>query len=91
VGPGIIVTVATTIGLLVSRSSKVPLSAEIGIAVLTGVVIVSTVLWQAPAHERLARGFDAVVHRMLVQTNWLRTLCWTVLAVLDIWPVGRVV
>ena len=37
----------------------------------------STVFLQVPCHDRLARGFDAVVHARLVRSNWLRTLAWT--------------
>jgi hypothetical protein len=50
---------------------------------LIALVIVSTVVWQAPAHDRLAHGFDAAVHAKLVRTNWIRTVAWTTLALLD--------
>ena len=40
------------------------------------VIWASTALLQAPAHGRLAKGFDAAVHRRLVQTNWIRTIFW---------------
>lgn len=45
-------------------------------ALLLGGVWISTALLQAPAHGRLARGFDAAVHRRLVRSNWIRTLAW---------------
>jgi hypothetical protein len=45
-------------------------------ALLLGGVWISTALLQAPAHGRLAQGFDAVVHRRLVRSNWIRTLAW---------------
>jgi hypothetical protein len=45
-------------------------------ALLLGGIWVSTALLQAPAHGRLARGFDAAVHRRLVRSNWIRTLAW---------------
>jgi hypothetical protein len=38
---------------------------------------VSTGLWQVPAHRRLEGGFDAVTHRRLLQTNWVRTVAWS--------------
>jgi hypothetical protein len=37
---------------------------------------------QVPLHTRLARGFDPAAHRQLVRTNWLRTLAWTLRALL---------
>ena len=89
VGPGVIATIITTIGLLVSRPRGVPVVGESAIAVLIVTVIVSTALWQAPAHERLAQGYDAGIHARLVRTNWFRTLCWTVIGVLDLWLVSR--
>jgi hypothetical protein len=38
---------------------------------------VGTGAFYAPLHGRLADGFDVDLHRLLVQTNWLRTLAWT--------------
>jgi hypothetical protein len=32
---------------------------------------------QVRLHSRLADGFDAAIHRRLVQSNWLRTAAWT--------------
>lgn len=49
---------------------------------LLAVVWGSTFLVQVPLHARLARAFDAGVHRALVRTNWVRTLAWTVRLVL---------
>ena len=50
-------------------------------AVAGGLLVVliwlSTALVQAPVHGRLAEGFDPVLHRWLVRTNWLRTVLWT--------------
>jgi hypothetical protein len=46
-----------------------------GLALL-GVVWLSTVVLQVPAHRILAGGFDPTVHRRLVSTNWIRTIAW---------------
>lgn len=51
----------------------------------------STFLWQVPLHQRLAAGFDEVLLRRLVRTNWLRTWAWTARAVLlaaALWTAG---
>lgn len=45
-----------------------------------GLVIVawlSTALIQVPCHSRLGQGFDSYVHRVLVYSNWIRTIAWT--------------
>jgi len=37
----------------------------------------STLFLQVPYHTMLSRGFDPVIHRMLLSTNRLRTATWT--------------
>ena len=44
---------------------------------LLAVVWLSTALLLVPAHDALARGFDARVHERLVAVNWIRTFAWT--------------
>ncbi len=44
---------------------------------LLAVTWVSTGLWLVPAHRRLEGGFDAVTHRRLLRTNWVRTVAWS--------------
>lgn len=43
---------------------------------------VSTAALQVPAHNRMLKGFDEHAHRRLVGTNWIRTLLWTLRAIL---------
>ena len=51
---------------------------------LVAVIWTSTFAIQVPCHQRLSRGFDAAVHRRLVRSNWLRTVAWTLRAVVMI-------
>ncbi len=44
------------------------------------VVHATTVFFSVPAHTVLGNGFDAVAHRRLVSSNWIRTIGWTVRA-----------
>lgn len=46
----------------------------LGLVVLAWLV---TVFVSVPQHNILAGGFDVHAHRVLVSTNWLRTLAWT--------------
>ena len=46
-------------------------------AALLAVVWLSTGLLQVPLHSKLERGFDAVAHRRLVASNWVRTIAWS--------------
>ena len=55
----------------------------VGGAILA-IIWISTALFYAPIHGRLASGFDAGLHESLVRWNWLRTLGWTVRGLLVI-------
>lgn len=44
------------------------------------VIWVTTAGCSVPAHGRLSQGWDPVVHRWLVQSNWIRTIAWTLRA-----------
>ena len=50
----------------------------------------STFLIQVPCHERLARGWDAATHAWLVESNWIRTVAWSLRGLLAAWIVLRV-
>ena len=45
--------------------------------VLVAVIWISTALLQVPCHDALAKGFQTVVHQRLVDTNWIRTVAWS--------------
>lgn len=45
----------------------------------------STAFLQVPCHSKLNIAFDEDVHRRLVSTNWIRTICWTLRGLLVAW------
>lgn len=45
----------------------------------------STGLVQVPLHSRLTRGYDPVAVRLLVASNWLRTLLWSARGLLSLY------
>ena len=47
---------------------------------LTAVIWISTFGVQVPLHQKLAGGFNARAHRMLVRSNWVRTIAWSLRA-----------
>ena len=60
----------------------------VGIILLGGIWF-STLLLQIPFHNKLSTNFDENVLMMLINTNWIRTICWSlrgiiVLIMLDI-------
>lgn len=58
-------------------------------AALIAAIWLSTFLLSVPRHTELAAGFLPEAHRQLVLTNWIRTLAWTVRAVLALWMLAR--
>ncbi len=38
----------------------------------------STIFIQVPLHNKLAAGHDSKKINRLIQSNWIRTLCWTI-------------
>jgi hypothetical protein len=75
VGPLMLAEVATAAGLLWGGERSWWLIASLA---PLAVCWLSTACWQIPLHNRLARGFEAKVHRSLVRSNWIRTAAWTV-------------
>lgn len=55
----------------------VPAWLSVGAGAVLVAIWVSTALFFAPLHGRLGDGFDPLLHRRLVSTNWLRTIAWT--------------
>ena len=51
------------------------------------VVLVISGFWSAPAHAKLADGFDTSIHDQLMTVNLIRTLAWTVCGICAIWMV----
>lgn len=55
---------------------QTPWEIWLGIALIV-VIWASTFLLQVPAHARLSSEFDEGTWRMLVNSNWVRTVAWS--------------
>lgn len=65
------------------RPIGIPLWSVVLVVALDLAILVSTVAWQAPLHGRLDHeGFSAEVIRTLIRSNWIRTILWTINALL---------
>ena len=85
VGPVMLLELATSALLLAARPAAVPMwAAALGVA-LVAAIWLSTIALQIPAHGRLAQGFAEDAHAMLVHTNWIRTVAWTLHGALCAW------
>jgi hypothetical protein len=76
--------------LLWKRPEAVSFGLAVAAFIVMMVVHAATVLCSVPAHTILGKGFDAAAHRRLVQTNWIRTVGWTLRAVLAAYMVTLV-
>jgi hypothetical protein len=73
---------ATAALLCVSIPPAVPAALPWAGLGLVGVHLASTAVLQVPEHRRLSRGYDGAAVRRLVRTNWIRTVVWSLRAVL---------
>jgi len=77
VGPPMLLEAGTAVALVVWTPPEVSASLVwTGLLLVAGIWL-STVLFQAPRHTILGRGFDPAAHRFLVSSNWLRTVLWS--------------
>lgn len=75
--PAMLVELATATWFLHEATGRdVPLAWG-GLA-MVAMIWASTFLVQVPLHDQLSNAFEDSAHRRLVQTNWLRTIAWTV-------------
>jgi len=90
VGPPMLVELVSGVILLWACPAGVSsLLAWVGVALLA-VTCCSTQFFQVPCHARLSRAFDPAVHRRLVQTNWVRTVAWSLRGLLVLWMLWNV-
>lgn len=69
--------------LIFTRPARLSLWVSIVVAVLDVFIIVATVAREAPVHAQLDRdGYSPTLIRQLVQGNWIRTLLWSINAVI---------
>ena len=77
VGIPMLIEIATTVALIWMTPSYLPRPvAWVGLG-LVGVIWLSTLALQIPAHQRLLDGFDLVTYKRLVNSNWIRTAAWS--------------
>ena len=77
VGPMMLLEAITATLLLFTRPEIFSMNlALIGFGLVL-VLWISSAVFQVPCHFKLEKGFDPVPHRRLVQTNWIRTVAWS--------------
>jgi uncharacterized membrane protein len=77
-----LIEITTACLLVVAAPTAYPAwAAWVGLVMVIAIWL-STAFLQIPCHNRLASGFDERAYRMLVTTNWLRTILWTARGIL---------
>ncbi len=89
VGLPMLIELATAGLLLFFRSPAIRLSEAIIGAVLVAVIWLSTMFLQVPQHGILSAGFDVAAHQFLVNSNWLRTVAWSLRGALALWMTAK--
>ncbi|MEM8599872.1 MAG: hypothetical protein AAGF99_08125 [Bacteroidota bacterium] len=85
VGPAMLLELGTALALWWLRPDSLPAWMPWVGLVLVGVTWASTAFIQVPLHNTLSAAFDAEAHARLVDTNWIRTVAWSLRAGLVLW------
>lgn len=88
VGPAMLIELATAVALLRVMPTDTRWLVWSGIA-LVGIVWISTATLSVPAHNSLTLEYSDAAYRKLVNTNWIRTIGWSVRGVLMLYLVSR--
>lgn len=88
VAPAMLIELATAAWLVWRPPAGGPSWAMPAGLVAVGLLWAVTFFVSVPQHTVLAGGFDARAHRLLVDTNWIRTALWTARGLLLLWVVG---
>lgn len=80
--------VALSAWLAIAPPDGVPLGLILASGALLAVIWVTTAFVQVPIHGRLSAGFDPVVHRRLVASNWWRTAAWSLRGIAALVMIG---
>ena len=87
--PAMLIEAGTAALMLINRPDTIS-TAEAWIGLILVIVAWGTTFFlSVPQHSRLAPGFDPEAHRLLVQTNWIRTAAWSLRSLLIGWQLYR--
>jgi hypothetical protein len=77
VAPPMIIELVTSVLLVFYPLPQIDFRLVLGGLGLTLIIWASTFFVQVPLHDKLAGGFDSDAHRLLVNTNWIRAVAWS--------------
>ena len=77
VGTVMIIELISSILLVVFPPKNVSLTIPIIGLILIFIIWASTAFLQIPHHNALSKAYELEAHNLLVQTNWIRTISWS--------------
>jgi hypothetical protein len=77
-GPAMLIEATSAVFLFYSLSLFIGSGKFLAANILLVVIWIITTGVQSKIHRRLATGFDGILIKRLVATNWIRTFAWTV-------------
>ena len=77
VGTVMLIELISSILLVVFPPKNVSLTIPIIGVILVFIIWTSTAFLQIPQHNALANAYELESHNILVQTNWIRTIAWS--------------
>lgn len=91
VAPMMVIELITSSLLIVYPPNDID-SKLIWLGILLAIAVwLSTFFLQIPMHEKLSQGFNAEAHSFLVNSNWIRTIAWSLHSVLVIYFVWKTI
>lgn len=82
--PPMVVELGTSCYLALFPLSNLQVLGYVGFALVV-MIWASTFLIQVPLHTKVGNGFDRKSYLLLVRTNWLRTVAWSLRGLLALW------
>ena len=87
--PLMLIELLTALLLVGQRPAGAPAIWPLAGVALVGVIWLTTFFLSVPQHSILSRGFDEQAHRMLVLTNWIRTVAWSARSLIVLFLLAR--
>lgn len=76
--------------ILLNRPFAIPLSSILFALILLTIIWIMTFFVNVPQHNQLTLSFDQKTHQILITTNWIRTISWSVKGILSIYFIDRI-
>ncbi len=77
VGTVMIIELISSLLLVVFPPKNISLTTPIIGVILVFIIWTSTAFLQIPQHNALSKAYELEAHNLLVQTNWIRTIAWS--------------